>query len=104
MPGTTDSVALMVIAVIVIACSAVAAVAVAAWLVYQIARRAIEKTTPEGVPSVILALASLIDPFHRFLPWSGRAPISEAPAGDSDGASGQDGDEDRSAFPGGGQA
>jgi hypothetical protein len=56
--------------VIVLAVSSVIAIAIAAWLVYQVARRAIDKTTPEGVAAVILALATLLNPLRLFLPWS----------------------------------
>jgi hypothetical protein len=64
----------MLPAVIVIAVSAVAAIAIVAWLVRQIALKAIEKVSPEGVAPVIMALSALPSPFRLFLPWSGPEP------------------------------
>lgn len=60
----------MLTVTIVIAVSAVTAIAITAWLVHQVARRAIDKTTPEGVAPVILALGALLNPLRLFLPWS----------------------------------
>jgi hypothetical protein len=56
--------------IIVIALSAIIAVAIAAWLIREVAQRAIEKTTPEGVAAVVLALGALLNPLRLFLPWS----------------------------------
>jgi hypothetical protein len=66
-------------AIIVIAVSAVAAIAIAAWLVYQVARRAIDKVPPEGVAPVILALGALLNPLRLFLPWSNRSEPTPLP-------------------------
>jgi hypothetical protein len=72
--------------IIVIAVSTIAAIAIAAWLVNQVARRAIDKATPEEVAPVILALGALLNPLQLFLPWRARSgparlpPRSEAPA------------------------
>jgi flagellar basal body-associated protein FliL len=61
-----------IIMVVVIAASAIAALAITAWLLHQVARRAIDKATPDSVASVILALGALAGPLRAFLPWSGR--------------------------------
>lgn len=46
--------------VVVIAVSTIAAIAIAALLVLAIARRALERTTPDKVPIVIDALAAML--------------------------------------------
>lgn len=67
--------------IIVIAVSGIAAMIIAAWLVYQVARRAIDKATPDGVAAVVLALAALLNPLRQFLPWSppGETPRTQLP-------------------------
>jgi hypothetical protein len=65
--------------IIVIAVSAVAAIAIAAWLVHQVARRAIDKVPPEGVAAVILALGALLNPLRLFLPWPNRSEPTQPP-------------------------
>lgn len=66
--------------IIVIAASAVVAIAIAAWLVHQVARRAIDKVPPEGVAPVILALGALLNPLRLFLPWPNQSePIQPPP-------------------------
>lgn len=70
--------------IIVIAISAIAAIAIAAWLVREVASRAIDKTTPESVASVVHELGTLLNPLRLFLPWSSpRCPIEppENPSG-----------------------
>jgi hypothetical protein len=57
--------------IIVIALSTIIAVAIAAWLIREVASRAIEKTKPEDVASVVVALGALLNPLRLFLPWSG---------------------------------
>jgi hypothetical protein len=71
-------------------------VAIAAWLVRDIAEKAINKTTPDGVASVVLALGTLLDPLHRFLPWSAMTNRASLPgdcggstSGSADNGSGQ---------------
>lgn len=66
--------------IIVIALSAVAATAIAAWLVYQVARRAIDKVPPEGVTPVIYALSALLNPLRLFLPWRTRSELIQPPS------------------------
>ena len=61
--------------VCVVAVSAVAVVIVVAWLVREVALRAIEKSTPDQVASVVLALAALVSPFRWIWPWSDRRPL-----------------------------
>jgi hypothetical protein len=61
---------LPVVVAVVFAGVGLAAMAITAWLLHQIARRALDKTTPDGVESVIRALSTLIDPLRMFLPWS----------------------------------
>jgi len=68
--GTTYLMPGMLTVTIVIAVSTVTTIAIAAWLVHQVARRAIDKTTPEGVAPVILALGALLNPLRLFLPWT----------------------------------
>jgi hypothetical protein len=65
--------------VIVIATSTVIAIAIAAWLVYQVALRAIDKAPPEGVAAVILALGALLNPLRLFLPWPTRGEPTNPP-------------------------
>jgi hypothetical protein len=66
--------------VIVIAVSAVAALAIGAWLVSQVARRAIDKVPPEGVAPVILALDTMLNSLRLYLPWSNRSGMSQPPS------------------------
>src|SRR5689334_6615210 len=71
LPGRSSSlISVALPVVIVIALSAIIAVAIAAWLIREVAQRAIEKTTPESVASVVLALGALLNPLRLFLPWS----------------------------------
>lgn len=56
--------------VIVIAVTVVVTIVIAAWLVRDVARKAIDKTTPEGVAPVVAALGALLSPLRLFLPWS----------------------------------
>ena len=58
--------------IIVIACTVIVAIAISAWLVRDVARQAIKRTSPDTVPAVVLALGTLLDPLRLFLPWSGR--------------------------------
>jgi hypothetical protein len=67
---TTYPLPLPVVVAAVFAAVALAAMTITAWLLHQIARRALDKTTPDGVESVIRALSTLIDPLRMFLPWS----------------------------------
>jgi hypothetical protein len=57
--------------IIVIACTAIIGIAISAWLVRDVAHQAIKRTTPDKVPSVVLALGALLHPLRLFLPWSG---------------------------------
>jgi hypothetical protein len=70
--------------IIVVACTAIVAIAISAWLVRDVARRAIERTSPDKVPAVVLALGSLLHPLHLFLPWSGRWGPGSRPSGAND--------------------
>jgi hypothetical protein len=72
--------------IVVMAVSAVAAIAIAAWLVHQVARRAIDKVPPEEVAPVILALGALLNPLRLFLPWSGRSESPQLPMHPGDSA------------------
>jgi hypothetical protein len=87
--------------IIVIACTAIVAIAISAWLVHDVAHRAIERSSPDKVPAVVLALGSLLHPLRLFLPWSshrtgpdplpyGRAAHDETPQNGSSRA-GQEG-------------
>jgi hypothetical protein len=67
--------------IIVIACTTIIAIAISAWLVRDVARRAIERTSPERVPAVVLALGSLLHPLRLFLPWSSRGARPSLPLG-----------------------
>jgi len=69
---TTLLVVLVTIGMVVAAIAAVTVVVIVACLVFLVARRAIDKTTPESVPSVVRELASLIGRFQGVLPWSGK--------------------------------
>ena len=58
--------------IIVVACTVVAALAISAWLVRDVAHRAIDRTNPDKVAAVVSALGSLLHPLRLFLPWSDR--------------------------------
>lgn len=58
--------------IIVVACTTIIAIAISAWLVRDVAHRAIERTSPDNVPAVVLALGALLHPLRLFLPWSSR--------------------------------
>ncbi|WP_433378914.1 hypothetical protein ACQPZX_12550 [Actinoplanes sp. CA-142083] len=81
--GTQFPIPTPVVMAVVIAVSALIAIAITAFLLNQIARRALDKTTPDGVESVIHALGTLIDPLRMFLPWARgfrvRRPKKEKP-------------------------
>jgi len=72
--------------VIVIGVSTVVVVAIAACLVYQIARKAIDKTNPEGVAPVVLALSSLPVALRLLLPWVSSSEATQRPVYTSDSA------------------
>jgi hypothetical protein len=76
---TVSPIAAALPVVIVIAVSAVTAIAIAAWLVYQVALKAIDKVPPEGVAAVILALGALLNPLRLFLPWPNRGEPAKPP-------------------------
>jgi hypothetical protein len=62
--------------VCVIAVSSLAAIVVLAWLVREVAARAIEKAAPDQVAAVVSALAGLVSPFRWIWPWAARMRIS----------------------------
>lgn len=76
--GTAYPISDVLAVTIVVAVSTLAAIAIAAWLVLQVAQKAIDKATPEGVAPVIVALGALLHPLRMFLPWSslGRQSLS----------------------------
>jgi len=78
---TTYSVPLPVAMAVLVIVVAFAALVITACLIYQIARRALDKTTPDGVESVIRALGTLIDPLRMFLPWSRRGESARSKPG-----------------------
>jgi hypothetical protein len=65
--------------VVVIAVASIAALGIVAWLVRDVARRAIERTSPDKVDAVVRALGSLWEPLRGFVPWSGRADMADHP-------------------------
>lgn len=67
--------------IIVVASTTIIAIAISAWLVRDVAHRAIERTSPEKVPAVVLALGSLLHPLRLFLPWSSRDARPSLPLG-----------------------
>ena len=64
----------------VVAGSSLVVVLIVAWLVRDVAVRAIAKATPDQLAPVITALAGLVSPFHQIWPWSGK---TQRPADDS---------------------
>ncbi len=60
----------MIIGISASAIVLITVVAIAAWLVRDIAEKALDKTPPDSVAPVVLALGALLDALHRFLPWS----------------------------------
>jgi hypothetical protein len=97
--STTLLVVLVTIGMVVTAIAAVAVVVIVSCLVLLVARRAIDKTTPESVPSVVRELASLIGRFQGVLPWSGK---ELAGAEGRKQRTAADEDTDRPTHPGGG--
>jgi hypothetical protein len=59
-------------AICVASVSAVAIAVVVSYLVLRIALRAIEKSPPDKVPQVIIALSALVGSFRWIRPWDGR--------------------------------
>jgi hypothetical protein len=57
----------------VVAGSSLIVIFIVAWLVREVAVRAIEKAAPDQVVAVIIALAGLVSPFRWIWPWSGKA-------------------------------
>jgi len=62
--------------VLVIAGTAIAAIAISAWLVRDVAHKALDRTCPEKVPAVVVALGSLLRSLPQFLPWTNRSSRS----------------------------
>lgn len=56
---------------VVLALAAIVAIAISAWLVHDVAREAMKRTSPENVAAVVLALAALLRPLALYLPWFG---------------------------------
>jgi hypothetical protein len=69
--------------VVVIAVTTITAIAIAACLILSIARRAIEKASPDEVPAVILALTAMLGQLADYLPWSGQKDLANSPPRDS---------------------
>lgn len=63
--------------VCVIAASGVVVVIVLAWLLHDVAARAIARCEPDQVAPVVLALSSLVSRFRWMWPWSDRERSSE---------------------------
>jgi hypothetical protein len=57
----------------VITAGSLVAFAILAWLVREVAVRAIEKATPEQVAAVVIAVAELVSPLRWIWPWSAKA-------------------------------
>jgi hypothetical protein len=55
--------------VMVVAVSGILALAIAAWLIRDVARNALERSTQADVPQVLAALGGLLDRLRLFLPW-----------------------------------
>jgi hypothetical protein len=68
--------------ILVIAGTTIVALGIAAWLVREVALRAIERTSPDKVPAVVQALAALLHPFRLFLPWSSHQAAPDRPPAD----------------------
>lgn len=72
-------------AVCVVAVCAVVTIAIVAWLVRDLGHRAIDKSAPDQVAAVLLALAALVGPFRWIWPWSHNAasdrPSEAVPSG-----------------------
>jgi hypothetical protein len=60
---------------IVVACTAIVCLGIAAWLVREVALRAIDRSSPEKVAAVVQALGSILRALGVFLPWSGRDTV-----------------------------
>lgn len=83
LPNNLSSLASALPVILVIALSVNASLAISSWLVYQVARRAIEKADSHGIPSVILALGSLLGPLRMFMPWNSLTGLPQNMTGDS---------------------
>lgn len=64
-----DHVAGLVSVACVIAVSAVVMMSIVSYLVFGIALRAMEKTSPDQMPQLIVALAQMIGSFSWIWPW-----------------------------------
>lgn len=73
-------------AVWVVAGTALVMVAIVAWVVREVAVRAIDKASPHEVAAVISALASLVSAFRWVWPWSAKATTPRR-QGDNDSGS-----------------
>jgi hypothetical protein len=69
--------------VVVIAVTTILALAIAACLILSIARRAIDRTSPDEVPDVILALTAMLGQLADYLPWSGQKGLAKSSPRDS---------------------
>src|SRR5262249_51987116 len=70
--------------VAVVAICGVVSLAIAAWLISEVARRALEKSAQNDVPQVLTALGGLLDRLRLFLPWSSRGRESLPTGGPGD--------------------
>jgi hypothetical protein len=57
--------------VAIIAATCIAALCVVGWLIRDVARAALQKSSEENVPHVLVALGGLLEQFRLFLPWQG---------------------------------
>lgn len=55
--------------VVTIAVAAVVALSIAGWVIRDVARTALQKTSQDNVPHVLAALGSLLEQLRLFFPW-----------------------------------
>jgi hypothetical protein len=62
--------------VAIIAATGIVALGVAGWVIRDVARTALQKSSEENVPHVIAALSGLLEQLRLFLPWQSGSPKS----------------------------
>lgn len=65
--------------VLVVIATVIVATAISASPVHEVASRAIDRTSPDKAPAVLLALESLSHPLRLLLPWPGHRAEVDPP-------------------------
>jgi hypothetical protein len=65
--------------VAVVAATGIIALCVAGWVIRDVARAALQKSSEENIPYVLAALGGLLEQLRMFLPWQSAGHKSVAP-------------------------